>query len=83
VWFDALVNYFSATRYLVPHPEQAGLGDFWWPASHHLVGKDILTTHAVYWSTMLMALNLPLPGNIFAHGWWTVEGKKMSKSVGM
>ena len=82
VWFDALVNYFSATRYLVPHPEQAGLGDFWWPADHHLVGKDILTTHAVYWSTMLMALNLPLPGNIFAHGWWTVDGKKMSKSVG-
>lgn len=82
VWFDALVNYFSATRYLAPHAEMAGRGDFWWPADHHLVGKDILTTHAVYWSTMLMALNLPLPGNIFAHGWWTVEGKKMSKSVG-
>lgn len=82
VWFDALVNYFSATRYLAPHHEQASLGDFWWPASHHLVGKDILTTHAVYWSTMLMALNLPLPGNIFAHGWWTVDGRKMSKSVG-
>lgn len=82
VWFDALVNYFSATRYLLPSAAQAKLGDFWWPASHHLVGKDILTTHAVYWSTMLMALNFPLPGNIFAHGWWTVEGKKMSKSVG-
>ena len=82
VWFDALLNYFSATRYLVPHPEQAGKGDFWWPADHHLVGKDILTTHAVYWSTMLMALKFPLPGNIFAHGWWTVEGKKMSKSLG-
>ncbi|RJQ40542.1 MAG: methionine--tRNA ligase [Nitrospiraceae bacterium] len=82
VWFDALVNYFSATRYLVPHPEDAKLGDFWWPAHHHLVGKDILTTHAVYWSTMLMALGLPLPKNIFAHGWWTVNGKKMSKSVG-
>ncbi|OGW76437.1 MAG: methionine--tRNA ligase, partial [Nitrospirae bacterium RIFOXYB2_FULL_43_5] len=82
VWFDALVNYFSATRYLVPHPENAKLGDFWWPANHHLVGKDILTTHAVYWSTMLMALNLPLPKNIFAHGWWTVHGKKMSKSLG-
>jgi methionyl-tRNA synthetase len=82
VWFDALVNYFSATRYLTPQAEQARLGDFWWPASHHLVGKDILTTHAVYWSTMLMALDLPLPHNIFAHGWWTVEGKKMSKSVG-
>jgi methionyl-tRNA synthetase len=82
VWFDALVNYFSATRYLAPGAEKAKLGQFWWPASHHLVGKDILTTHAVYWSTMLMALNLPLPENIFAHGWWTVEGKKMSKSLG-
>jgi methionyl-tRNA synthetase len=82
VWFDALVNYFSATRYLAPHAEMARLGDFWWPADHHLVGKDILTTHAVYWSTMLMALKFPLPENIFAHGWWTVEGKKMSKSFG-
>jgi methionyl-tRNA synthetase len=82
VWFDALVNYFSATRYLAPGGAEARRGDFWWPASHHLVGKDILTTHSVYWSTMLMALNFPLPENIFAHGWWTVEGKKMSKSVG-
>jgi methionyl-tRNA synthetase len=90
VWFDALVNYFSATRYLAPlppHPPltkggQEGGGEFWWPASHHLVGKDILTTHAVYWSTMLMALEMPLPENIFAHGWWTVGGRKMSKSLG-
>jgi methionyl-tRNA synthetase len=82
VWFDALLNYFSATRYLAPDAGRAGQGDFWWPASHHIVGKDILTTHAVYWSTMLMALNFPLPDNIFAHGWWTVEGKKMSKSLG-
>ncbi len=82
VWFDALVNYFSATRYLAPNAEMAGKGDFWWPAQHHIVGKDILTTHAVYWSTMLMALNFPLPDNIFAHGWWTIEGKKMSKSLG-
>ncbi|SPQ02122.1 Methionine--tRNA ligase [Candidatus Sulfobium mesophilum] len=82
VWFDALVNYFSATRYLAPDAGKAGQGDFWWPSDHHLVGKDILTTHAVYWSTMLMALNLPLPVNIFAHGWWTIEGKKMSKSLG-
>ncbi|MCX7794206.1 MAG: methionine--tRNA ligase [Thermodesulfovibrionales bacterium] len=76
VWFDALVNYYSATRYLAPQ------GIDWWPADHHLIGKDILMTHAVYWSTMLMALELPLPGNIFAHGWWTVEGRKMSKSLG-
>ena len=82
VWFDALVNYFSATRYLAPDAQKAKLGDFWWPSSHHLVGKDILTTHAVYWSTMLMALDFPLPDNIFAHGWWTVEGRKMSKSFG-
>lgn len=102
VWFDALVNYFSATRYLAPCVER-GVSNVehqetnneirtthnaqrtthvWWPASHHIIGKDILTTHAVYWSTMLMALNMPLPGNIFAHGWWTVEGKKMSKSLG-
>ncbi|GMT46539.1 MAG: methionine--tRNA ligase [bacterium] len=78
VWFDALLNYYSATRYLAPP-----LGtESWWPADHHIVGKDILTTHAVYWSTMLMALDMPLPGNIFAHGWWTVKGRKMSKSVG-
>jgi methionyl-tRNA synthetase len=77
VWFDALVNYYSATNYLSPDPSVD-----WWPADHHLIGKDILTTHAVYWSTMLMALNLPLPRNIFAHGWWTVKGAKMSKSVG-
>ncbi len=82
VWFDALVNYFSATRYLAPGFEKAKNGEFWWPAQHHLVGKDILTTHAVYWSAMLMALNLPLPRNIFAHGWWTVDGKKISKSLG-
>ena len=86
VWFDALINYLSATRYLSP-PAQGSVDPavrekFWWPADHHLVGKDILTTHSVYWSTMLMALELPLPGNIFAHGWWTREGKKMSKSFG-
>jgi len=56
--------------------------DSWWPPEHHLIGKDILTTHAIYWSTMLKALELDLPKNIFAHGWWTVDGKKMSKSLG-
>jgi methionyl-tRNA synthetase len=78
VWFDALVNYISALEYLTPTPSR----DRYWPASVHLVGKDILTTHAVYWSTMLMALDLPLPDMIFAHGWWTVDGEKMSKSRG-
>lgn len=90
VWFDALLNYYSATKYLAPLPiplshsrgESKREGDYWWPPDHHLIGKDILTTHAIYWSTMLMALELPLPKNIFAHGWWTVDGKKMSKSFG-
>jgi methionyl-tRNA synthetase len=88
VWFDALLNYYSATKYLVPHlpPDDSRFTahgpDFWWPPDHHLIGKDILTTHAIYWSAMLMALELDLPENIFAHGWWTVEGKKMSKSIG-
>ena len=79
VWFDALVNYISALEYL-PQGQPAGLR--YWPADVHLVGKDILTTHAVYWSTMLMALEQPLPKTIFAHGWWTVDGEKMSKSRG-
>ncbi|OGX05295.1 MAG: methionine--tRNA ligase [Nitrospirae bacterium RIFCSPLOWO2_12_FULL_63_8] len=78
VWFDALVNYISGPDYLLPKPSLA----HYWPASMHLVGKDILTTHAVYWSTMLMALEMPLPQTIFAHGWWTVNGEKMSKSRG-
>ncbi|MBI5177705.1 MAG: methionine--tRNA ligase [Nitrospinae bacterium] len=76
VWFDALMNYVSATGWPDERFNKA------WPASVHLIGKDILTTHAVYWSTMLMALGLDLPKTIFAHGWWTVEGKKMSKSLG-
>ncbi|MCP9449343.1 MAG: methionine--tRNA ligase [Nitrospira sp.] len=79
VWFDALVNYVSALEYL---PQDNPAGRRFWPADIHLVGKDILTTHAVYWSTMLMALDLPLPQTIFAHGWWTVDGEKMSKSRG-
>ncbi|MBI4378701.1 MAG: methionine--tRNA ligase [Nitrospinae bacterium] len=76
VWLDALVNYYSATKYLAPNGEE------WWPADQHLLGKDILTTHSVYWSTMLMALDMPLPKKIYAHGWWTVNGEKMSKSRG-
>ncbi|THI90541.1 MAG: methionine--tRNA ligase [Nitrospira sp. CG24A] len=78
VWFDALVNYVSALEYLAQPPSL----EKFWPASVHLVGKDILTTHAVYWSAMLMALDMKLPETIFAHGWWTVDGEKMSKSRG-
>jgi len=78
VWFDALVNYISAVGYL--SDEEAF--SRWWPASIHLIGKDILTTHTVYWPTMLKAIDLPMPETIFAHGWWLVGRDKMSKSSG-
>ena len=78
VWFDALVNYISVPGYLVDDARFSK----WWPADVHLIGKDILTTHSVYWSTMLKALELEPPTTIFAHGWWTVNGEKMSKSRG-
>ncbi len=78
VWFDALLNYVSAVGY---RRDQA-MFEKWWPASYHLIGKDILTTHSVYWPTMLKAMNLPLPRTIFAHGWWLTGNTKMSKSLG-
>ena len=78
VWLDALANYISALGY--PNMETAAWQ--FWPADLHLVGKDILRFHAVYWPAFLMAAGLPVPKRIFGHGWWTVEGAKMSKSVG-
>lgn len=78
VWFDALTNYISAIGY----PEREEEFNKWWPVDYHLIGKDILTTHAVYWPTMLMAAELPLPKTIFAHGWWLMGDEKMSKSLG-
>ena len=77
VWFDALTNYVSALG------EPGGeLHARYWPADLHLVGKDILTFHTVYWFSMLMALGLEPPRQVYAHGWWTVKREKMSKSVG-
>jgi len=80
VWLDALVNYITAIGY----PETGEGTDFakYWPADLHMVGKDILRFHTVYWPAFLMAAGLPLPRRVFAHGWWTVEGEKMSKSLG-
>ncbi len=75
VWIDALTNYLTAVGF--PDSDM-----HYWPADVHLIGKDILRFHAVYWPCMLMAADLPLPRRIFAHGWWTVEGEKMSKSKG-
>lgn len=80
VWFDALLNYVSASTAF--HKTYAD-GTPIWPATYHLIGKDILTTHCVYWPTMLMALDIPLPEHVLAHGWWLVNGgEKMSKSAG-
>lgn len=78
VWFDALVNYISAIGYRSDDKQF----EQWWPASIHLIGKDILTTHTVYWPTMLKAMGVEQPKSIFAHGWWLSGTSKMSKSVG-
>jgi len=78
VWLDALMNYITALGY---GNSEADITDFW-PANVHLVGKDILRFHAIYWPAFLMSLDLPLPKHIAAHGWWTRDGEKMSKSKG-
>lgn len=75
VWLDALTNYITALGY------PADIEKFW-PADVHMVGKDILRFHAIYWPAFLMAADLAPPRRVFAHGWWTIEGQKMSKSLG-
>jgi len=82
VWIDALSNYYTALGLPEIGDEFDKGHEKYWPCDVHLIGKDILWFHAVYWPCMLMALDLPLPKCIFAHGWWTSEGKKMSKSLG-
>ncbi len=87
VWVDALVNYLTASGAVDPSlgPEAPGFEDptgSWWPADLHIMGKDILTTHAVYWPTLLMGAGVPLPRHLLAHGWWVVGETKMSKSLG-
>lgn len=81
VWLDALSNYFTGAR-----SEKGELGDWRalkrWPADVHVIGKDILKFHAVYWPAFLMAAGLPLPKKIVAHGWWTKDKQKISKSLG-
>ena len=78
VWLDALINYVSALGF---HNDLPNKMEFW-PANYHIVGKDILRFHAIYWPAFLMSLGLPLPRHIAAHGWWTKDGAKMSKSIG-
>ena len=79
VWLDALTNYITATGF--PDEEQNLYRKFW-PASLHMVGKDILRFHAVYWPAFLLAADLEPPKRVYAHGWWTNEGQKISKSLG-
>jgi methionyl-tRNA synthetase len=86
VWFDALLNYYSALSY-APAPAGVDVGDGglterFWPASYHLIGKDILRFHAVYWPALLMAAGLQLPEHVFVHGFLLMDGEKMSKSLG-
>ena len=78
VWYDALVNYISAMGY---RADEARFQQ-WWPVSCHLIGKDILTTHTVYWPCMLKAAGVAQPRTVFAHGWWLVGQDKMGKSLG-
>jgi len=78
VWLDALANYITALGY----PDDTAEMKNFWPTVMHMVGKDILRFHAVYWPAFLMAAELPPPRRVFAHGWWTIEGQKMSKSLG-
>jgi len=78
VWLDALTNYLSALGY----PEETEAYKKFWPADVHVIGKDILRFHAVYWPCFLLAAGLPLPKKIYSHGWWTIAGEKMSKSKG-
>tara|TARA_B110000438_G_scaffold226280_1_gene220462 strand:+ start:740 stop:2245 length:1506 start_codon:yes stop_codon:yes gene_type:complete len=78
VWFDALLNYITAIGY----NSNENQFNKYWPADIHLMAKDILTTHCVYWPTMLMACNIELPKTILSHGWWLIEEQKMSKSIG-
>ncbi|KAK1904403.1 Methionine--tRNA ligase mitochondrial [Dissostichus eleginoides] len=75
VWLDALVNYLTVAGYPDKHNQ-------WWNVAHHIVGKDILKFHAVYWPAFLLGAGLPLPQTIYVHSHWTAGGKKMSKSLG-
>jgi methionyl-tRNA synthetase len=79
VWLDALTNYITAVGF--PDTESADFSTFW-PADVHMVGKDIVRFHAVYWPAFLMAAGIAPPKRVFAHGWWTNEGQKISKSLG-
>ncbi|MBD2385410.1 methionine--tRNA ligase [Cylindrospermum sp. FACHB-282] len=82
VWFDALLGYVTALLEPDAEPTLANALKTWWPINLHLIGKDILRFHAVYWPAMLMSANLPLPERVFGHGFLTKDGQKMGKTLG-
>ena len=82
VWFDALTNYMTAVGFGSSDPVDAARFETFWPADVHLIGKEIVRQHAIYWPAFLMAAGLPLPRQIVSHGWWLMDGAKMSKSKG-
>jgi methionyl-tRNA synthetase len=82
VWFDALTNYITAAGFGSDAASDRQRFARFWPADLHLIGKEILRQHAVYWPAFLMSADLPLPRQVFAHGWWTMSGAKMSKTLG-
>jgi methionyl-tRNA synthetase len=82
VWFDALTNYMTAVGYGDPSPQAQQRYARYWPVDVHLIGKEIVRQHAIYWPAFLLAAGLPLPKRIVSHGWWLMEGAKMSKSKG-
>ncbi|MFV9511745.1 methionine--tRNA ligase [Tepidibacillus sp. LV47] len=82
VWIDALTNYITAIGYLSDDPKEQEKFKKYWPADVHLIGKDILRFHTIYWPIILMALDLPLPKTVFGHGWVLMPDGKMSKSKG-
>ena len=79
VWFDALLNYYTALGFA---REGEDLTEQFWPATYHVIGKDILRFHTVFWPSMLMAADLPVPEHVFVHGYLLMDGEKMSKSLG-
>ena len=82
VWFDALTNYMTAVGYGSDAPADQAAFAKYWPADVHLIGKEIVRQHAIYWPAFLLAAGLPLPTQIVSHGWWLMDGAKMSKSKG-
>jgi methionyl-tRNA synthetase len=82
VWFDALTNYMTAVGFGDVTPLAKARFERYWPADVHLIGKEIVRQHSIYWPAFLLAAGLPLPERIVSHGWWLMEGAKMSKSVG-